>query len=156
MIFAVGPGKLQQLLHHRACFLLPSFAVQQRLADLSDVVEEAVGGIQVVKAYGQEHQEEERLELERQGLTIAEEVCTLDLGQITGAIGGWPAAVNRSLYRAVGTWPLLATIRWVAAPVSWADDNAKEALAALFARSTASTTATPMVIPARARKACQR
>jgi ATP-binding cassette, subfamily B, bacterial len=39
-----------------------SFAVQQRLADLSDVVEEAVAGVQVVKAYGQEAQEEERLD----------------------------------------------------------------------------------------------
>jgi ATP-binding cassette subfamily B protein len=39
-----------------------SFAIQERLADLSQVVEEAVGGIQVVKAYGQEQQEQERLE----------------------------------------------------------------------------------------------
>ena len=39
-----------------------SFRVQERLADLSEVVEEAVGGIQVVKAYGQEQQEVARLE----------------------------------------------------------------------------------------------
>jgi ATP-binding cassette subfamily B protein len=39
-----------------------SFRVQERLADLSEVVEETVGGIQVVKAYGQEHQESARLE----------------------------------------------------------------------------------------------
>lgn len=39
-----------------------SFAVQQRLADLSQVVEESIGGIQVVKAYGQEPQEQERLD----------------------------------------------------------------------------------------------
>ena len=39
-----------------------SFRVQERLADLSEVVEEAVGGIQVVKAYGQEAQESARLE----------------------------------------------------------------------------------------------
>ena len=39
-----------------------SFEVQQRLADLSQVVEEAIGGIQVVKAYGQEEQEQERLD----------------------------------------------------------------------------------------------
>ncbi|NNC93529.1 MAG: ABC transporter ATP-binding protein [Acidimicrobiia bacterium] len=39
-----------------------SFRVQERLADLSEVVEETVGGIQVVKAYGQESQEAERLE----------------------------------------------------------------------------------------------
>jgi ATP-binding cassette subfamily B protein len=39
-----------------------SFRVQERLADLSEVVEEAIGGIQVVKAYGQEHQEVARLE----------------------------------------------------------------------------------------------
>ncbi len=39
-----------------------SFDVQQRLADLSEVVEEAVGGIQVVKAYGQEEQEAARLD----------------------------------------------------------------------------------------------
>jgi ATP-binding cassette subfamily B protein len=39
-----------------------SFAVQERLADLSQVVEESVGGIQVVKAYGQEAQEQERLD----------------------------------------------------------------------------------------------
>ncbi len=39
-----------------------SFRVQERLADLSEVVEEAVGGIQVVKAYGQEDQESARLE----------------------------------------------------------------------------------------------
>jgi ATP-binding cassette subfamily B protein len=39
-----------------------SFRVQERLADLSQVVEEAIGGIQVVKAYGQEAQESDRLE----------------------------------------------------------------------------------------------
>jgi ATP-binding cassette subfamily B protein len=39
-----------------------SFRVQERLADLSQVVEEAIGGIQVVKAYGQEDQESQRLE----------------------------------------------------------------------------------------------
>lgn len=39
-----------------------SFRVQERLADLSQVVEEAIGGIQVVKAYGQEGQESQRLE----------------------------------------------------------------------------------------------
>lgn len=38
-----------------------SFRVQERLADLSQVVEEAIGGIQVVKAYGQEDQEGRRL-----------------------------------------------------------------------------------------------
>ncbi len=39
-----------------------SFQVQERLADLSQVVEEAVAGIQVVKAYGQEAQEQGRLD----------------------------------------------------------------------------------------------
>jgi ATP-binding cassette subfamily B protein len=39
-----------------------SFEVQERLADLSAVVEEAIGGIQVVKAYGQEAQEQARLD----------------------------------------------------------------------------------------------
>ena len=39
-----------------------SFEVQERLADLSAVVEEAIGGIQVVKAYGQEAQEQGRLD----------------------------------------------------------------------------------------------
>jgi ATP-binding cassette subfamily B protein len=39
-----------------------SFDVQQRLADLSEIVEEAVGGVQVVKAYGQESQEADKLE----------------------------------------------------------------------------------------------
>ncbi len=39
-----------------------SFRVQERLADLSEVVEETVGGIQVVKAYGQQEQESTRLD----------------------------------------------------------------------------------------------
>ena len=39
-----------------------SFEVQQRLADLSHVVEESIGGIQVVKSYGQEHQEQAKLD----------------------------------------------------------------------------------------------
>lgn len=39
-----------------------SFDVQQRLADLSQVVEEAIGGIQVVKSYGQEGQEQAKLD----------------------------------------------------------------------------------------------
>ncbi|MFQ5553801.1 MAG: ABC transporter ATP-binding protein [Acidimicrobiia bacterium] len=39
-----------------------SFSVQERLADLSEVVEEAVAGVQVVKAYGQERQERRRLD----------------------------------------------------------------------------------------------
>ncbi|MDX1690768.1 MAG: ABC transporter ATP-binding protein [Acidimicrobiia bacterium] len=41
-----------------------SFQVQQRLADLSRVVEESIGGIQVVKSYGQEDQEQEKLDEE--------------------------------------------------------------------------------------------
>ena len=45
-----------------------SFEVQERLADLSQVVEEAVGGIQVVKAYGQEEQEQRRLEDAAEGI----------------------------------------------------------------------------------------
>jgi len=39
-----------------------SFEVQQRLADLSRVVEESIGGIQVTKSYGQEAQEQEKLD----------------------------------------------------------------------------------------------
>lgn len=39
-----------------------SFEVQERLADLSAVVEEAIAGIQVVKAYGQEAQEQAKLD----------------------------------------------------------------------------------------------
>jgi ATP-binding cassette subfamily B protein len=39
-----------------------SFDVQQRLADLSQVVEESIGGIQVIKAYGQESQEQAKLD----------------------------------------------------------------------------------------------
>ena len=45
-----------------------SFDVQERLAHLSQVVEEAVGGIQVVKAYGQEQQEQRRLEDAAEGI----------------------------------------------------------------------------------------
>jgi ATP-binding cassette subfamily B protein len=45
-----------------------SFRVQQRLADLSEVVEEAIGGIQVVKAYGQEAQEAARLDATATGI----------------------------------------------------------------------------------------
>lgn len=45
-----------------------SFDVQERLAHLSQVVEEAVGGIQVVKAYGQEEQEQRRLEDAAEGI----------------------------------------------------------------------------------------
>jgi ATP-binding cassette subfamily B protein len=39
-----------------------SFQVQQGLADLSRVVEESIGGIQVIKSYGQEAQEQEKLD----------------------------------------------------------------------------------------------
>ena len=39
-----------------------SFSLQQRLADLSQVVEESFGGIQVVKSYGQERQEHAKLD----------------------------------------------------------------------------------------------
>ena len=39
-----------------------SFEVQQRLAGLSRVVEESIGGIQVTKSYGQEDQEQEKLD----------------------------------------------------------------------------------------------
>ena len=38
-----------------------SFSVQQKLADLAEVVEESVAGMEVVKAYGQERREELRL-----------------------------------------------------------------------------------------------
>jgi ATP-binding cassette subfamily B protein len=39
-----------------------SFEMQQRLADLSEVVEEAIGGIQVTKSHGQEAQQEAKLD----------------------------------------------------------------------------------------------
>ena len=39
-----------------------SFEVQERLGELSAVVEEAIAGVQVVKAYGQEAQEQQRLD----------------------------------------------------------------------------------------------
>jgi ATP-binding cassette subfamily B protein len=39
-----------------------SFEVQQRLADLSRVVEDSIGGIQVIKSYGQEDQEQAKLD----------------------------------------------------------------------------------------------
>jgi len=39
-----------------------SFEVQQSLADLSHTVEEAIGGVQVIKSYGQEDQEQQHLE----------------------------------------------------------------------------------------------
>jgi ATP-binding cassette subfamily B protein len=39
-----------------------SFEVQQRLADLSRVVEESIAGIQVTKSYGQEAQEQDKLD----------------------------------------------------------------------------------------------
>jgi ATP-binding cassette subfamily B protein len=39
-----------------------SFSVQQKLADLAEVVEESVAGIEVVKAFGQERREQARLE----------------------------------------------------------------------------------------------
>ncbi|MGH9167298.1 MAG: ABC transporter ATP-binding protein [Acidimicrobiia bacterium] len=45
-----------------------SWDVQQRLADLSQVVEEAVAGIRVVKAYGQEEQEVARLGSTAEGI----------------------------------------------------------------------------------------
>ncbi|MEX0826242.1 MAG: ABC transporter ATP-binding protein [Acidimicrobiia bacterium] len=40
-----------------------SFEVQQRLADLSRVVEDSIGGIQVIKSYGQEDQEQAKLDV---------------------------------------------------------------------------------------------
>jgi ATP-binding cassette subfamily B protein len=53
-----------------------SFEVQQRLADLSQVVEEAIGGVQVIKSYGQQAQEQERLDIAaeqiyRKGIRLA-------------------------------------------------------------------------------------
>ena len=55
-----------------------SFRIQQKLADLSQVVEEAVGGIEVVKSYAQEDQEQRRLDESASGiyddtLTLARE-----------------------------------------------------------------------------------
>lgn len=45
-----------------------SFEVQQRLAALSHVVEESIGGIQVTKSYGQEAQEQEKLDGSADGI----------------------------------------------------------------------------------------
>lgn len=45
-----------------------SFDVQQRLAHLSQVVEEAIGGVQVIKSYGQEDQEQRRLDRSAEGI----------------------------------------------------------------------------------------
>ena len=45
-----------------------SLDVQQRLADLSQVAEEAIGGVQVVKAYGQEAQEQSKMDAAATGI----------------------------------------------------------------------------------------
>ncbi|MEA2022856.1 MAG: ABC transporter ATP-binding protein [Actinomycetota bacterium] len=52
-----------------------SFSVQQKLADLAEVVEETVAGIEVVKAYGQERREEQRLK--RAALAIYEDTIQI-------------------------------------------------------------------------------
>lgn len=51
------PGLLFLARRYARRVLAASFDVQQRLADMSSVVEEAVAGIRVVKSYGQEEQE---------------------------------------------------------------------------------------------------
>ena len=55
------PGLLFLARRYARKVLAASFAVQQRLADRSSVGEEAVGGIRVVKSYGQEEQETSRV-----------------------------------------------------------------------------------------------
>lgn len=55
------PGLLLLARRYARKVLAASFDVQQRLADMSSVVEEAVGGIRVVKSYGQEEQETRRV-----------------------------------------------------------------------------------------------
>ncbi len=52
-----------------------SFSVQQKIADLAEVVEETVAGIEVVKAYGQERREEQRLK--RAALAIYEDTIQI-------------------------------------------------------------------------------
>jgi ATP-binding cassette, subfamily B, bacterial len=51
------PGLLLAAARYASRVVGISFSVQQRLADLSQVVEEAMAGIEVVKSYGQEGQE---------------------------------------------------------------------------------------------------
>jgi ATP-binding cassette subfamily B protein len=60
-----------------------SFSVQQKLADLAEVVEETVAGIEVVKAYGQERREEQRLK--RAALAIYED--TIQIAQYRSRFG---------------------------------------------------------------------
>lgn len=55
------PGLLLLARRYARKVLAASFDVQQRLADMSSVVEEAVAGIRVVKSYGQEEQETRRV-----------------------------------------------------------------------------------------------
>jgi ATP-binding cassette subfamily B protein len=56
------PGLIYAARRFAARVMRLSFEVQQSLAGLSRVVEEAVGGIEVIKSYGQEHQEQAKLE----------------------------------------------------------------------------------------------
>lgn len=55
------PGLLLLARRYARKVLSASFDVQQRLADMSSVVEESVAGIRVVKSYGQEDQETARV-----------------------------------------------------------------------------------------------
>lgn len=62
------PGLLFLARRYARKVLSASFDVQQRLADMSSVVEEAIGGIRVVKSYGQEEQETGRVAATADGI----------------------------------------------------------------------------------------
>ncbi len=62
------PGLLLLARRYAQRVLAASFDVQQRLADMSSVVEEAVAGIRVVKSYGQEEQETQRVAATAEGI----------------------------------------------------------------------------------------
>lgn len=68
VVALVIPILLVTAMRYSRLVLGVSWDVQQRLADLSQVVEEAVAGIRVVKAYGQEEQEVERLSRSADGI----------------------------------------------------------------------------------------
>ncbi|HEY3831240.1 MAG TPA: ABC transporter ATP-binding protein [Acidimicrobiia bacterium] len=129
VLLAVGPLLLFLSLKLRATVFPASWDAQQRAGDVAQVVDESVTGVRVVKGFGQEAQQLERLEADALGLygsrvRLVNVQARLSpalqavppLGQVVGLLIGGLLAIHGSI--SLGTFFAFATYMiTIAAPV---------------------------------------
>ena len=109
---AVAPALWLIALASRRRLFPASWHAQQQSGDVAGVVDEAIGGVRVVKGFGQEEQEQERLE-ETSGNLFASRLRMVRLtARYNPALTAIPSLGMVGVLCSVAGWPSRARSRW--------------------------------------------